>query len=456
MTTIAPDISAFGYQQELKRSLGFFDLLAYGLVFIVPVAPIPVFGIIFNASHGMVPLVYAIGLVAMLFTALSYRVMSAAFPVAGSVFTYTSRSLGPALGFFSGWAMLLDYLLLPTLTYVVTGIAMHAALPETPKALWVLIMLIGATVTNYLGIETTARVNFVLLAFQLVVLALFAALAGVAVMHQVGGAHASLVPFYRPKELTSSVVFGALSLAVLSFLGFDAISTLSEESRDGARAIGRATIWSLCFCAMLFIVETWLASLFLLNRTHLPPGDATNAVFYDIANIVGGYWFKFLLAAPCICLSGVACAITAQAAAARLLFGMARDGELPRWLAHVDPVRKVPERAVFLIAAITLVLSLAMLDQLELLTSVVSFGALVGFVLLHVSVVAHFVWRQKSRDWLKHLAVPAIGFAITVYVLLNVQTNARIVGVGWLLAGLVLYVSLRSLRRLNLASPAQQ
>lgn len=447
MSTIATDVSAFGYRQELKRSLGFFDLLAYGLVFIVPVAPIPVFGIIFNASHGMVPLVYAIGLVAMLFTALSYRAMSAAFPVAGSVFTYTARTFGPTVGFFSGWAMLLDYLLLPTLTYVVTGIAMHAALPGTPGVLWVLIMLTGATITNYLGIEATARVNFILLVFQIVVLALFAVLGGIAVAHHVAGAHVSLAPFYRPHELSSSVVFGALSLAVLSFIGFDAISTLSEESRDGARAIGRATILSLCLCATLFIAQTWLASLFLPDRTHLPPGDATTAVFYDIASLVGGYWFKFLLAAPCICLSGVACAITAQAAAARLLFGMARDGELPRWLAHVAPDRKVPERAVFLIAGITLVSSLLLLDQLELLTSIVSFGALVGFVLLHVSVVAHFVWRQKSRDWLNHILVPAIGFVITAYVLVNVQTNAKIAGIAWLLAGVALYAALRLFRR---------
>ncbi|HEX3432354.1 MAG TPA: APC family permease [Rhizomicrobium sp.] len=447
MSAIAPDISALGYRQELKRSLSFFDLLAYGLVFIVPIAPVAVFGIVYNASHGMVPLVYLIGLVAMLFTALSYRAMSAAFPVAGSVFTYAARSLGPTIGFFSGWAMLLDYLLLPTLTYVVAGIAMHAAMPETPKILWVLAMLVGATVINYLGIEATARANFVLLAFQLVVLAIFAVLGSVAVVHHVGGAHASLLPFYRPHELTSSVVFGALSLAVLSFLGFDAISTLSEESRDGAPAVGRATIWSLCLSAILFIAQTWLASLFLLGRTQLPPGDPTNTAFYDIAYVVGGYWFKFLLAAPCIFLSGLAGAVTAQAASARLLFGMARDGELPRWLARVDPDRKVPERAVFLIAAVTLVLSLAMIDQLELLTSMVSFGALLGFMLLHVSVVAHFIWHGRSRAWFKHLVVPAIGFAITAYVLVNAEANAKIAGTGWLVAGAALFVTLRLLRR---------
>lgn len=440
------DIAAFGYQQELKRSLGMFDLLAYGLVFIVPIAPVAVFGIVFNGSRGMVPLVYLVGLFAMLFTAWSYMSMSRAFPVAGSVYTYAARSLGPAVGFFSGWAILLDYLMLPTLTYVVAAIAMQAALPEVPKALWIVVMLFAVTGINYLGIETTARVNFALLVFQLIVLALFALLAGMAILHHVAGAHLSFAPIYKAAEVTPSLVFGALSLAVLSFLGFDAISTLSEESRDGAAAIGRATILSLCLSALLFVAQTWLACLFLPGRTSLPPGT-TNTAFYDIAQLVGGYWFKFLLAAPCVFLSGIAGAVAAQAASARLLFGMARDGELPRALAYVDPGRKVPVRAVFLIAAVTLVLSLWLIDRLELLPSMVSFGALTGFLLLHVSVIAHFIWREKSRDFIRHLISPAIGFLIMAYVLWNAETNAKIAGGGWLLAGLALFVTLRFLRR---------
>jgi amino acid transporter len=443
----AQELAAFGYRQELKRSLGLFDLLTYGLVFIVPVAPIPVFGIVFNASHGMAPLVYVTGLVAMVFTAWSYMSMSRAFPVAGSVYTYAARSLGPAAGFFTGWAILLDYLLIPALTYVVAAIAMHAAFPESPKSLCVLVMLALATLINYLGIETTARVNFILLAFQIGVLALFAVLGALGVMHHLAGARLSLAPFWRPGAVSPELIFSALSLAVLSFVGFDAISTLSEESRDGPRAVGRATILSLCLAAILFIAQTWLGSLFVLGRTSFPPGEPTNTAFYDIAALIGGYWFKFLLAVPCIFLSSIACAVTAQAASARLLFGMARDGELPRSLAHVDPARQVPVRAVFLIAALTLVLSLVLIDQLELLTSMVSFGALTGFLLLHVSVIAHFIRREGSRDLLRHLVSPAIGFVIIGYVLWNAETNAKIAGGGWLLAGLALFITLRLLRR---------
>src|SRR3984885_3040719 len=146
-------VEAFGYKQELKRSLSLFDLLVYGLVFIVPIAPFVVFGIVFNASKGMVPLIYLVGLVAMLFTALSYRAMSQVFPVAGSVYTYAARSLGPSIGFLAGWAILLDYLLIPTLTYVACAIAVGSVVPEVPKAGWVVLLLSFSTAINYLGIE---------------------------------------------------------------------------------------------------------------------------------------------------------------------------------------------------------------------------------------------------------------------------------------------------------------
>jgi amino acid transporter len=441
------DVAAFGYKQELKRSLGLVDLLAYGLVFITPIAPVSVFGFVFNASHGMVPLVYVIGLVAMIFVALSYMAMAEAFPVAGSVYAYAARSLGPVVGFFAGWALLLDYILIPALSYVGSAIAIASVFPDISKPLCVIVMIVIATVVNALGIETTVRTSFVLLAFQLVILVLFAIFGLHALAGHLGGAHFSFAPFDNPAELSPALVFGALSLAVLSFLGFDAVSTLSEESRHGSGAIGRATLLALCLSAALFVAQTWLASLFVLGRTSLPPGDPTNQAFYDIAGLAGGPAFKFLLAIPGAFLSYLAGAITAQAATARLLFSMARDGELPRVLAHVDPNRKVPERAVYLIAAVTLVTGLMMVDRLELLTSMVSFGALLGFLLLQVSVIAHFMWRKKSRNWPRYLIAPGIGFLIIGYVLVNAEPAAKIAGAIWMIAGVVMFVVLKRLRR---------
>jgi amino acid transporter len=242
-------------------------------------------------------------------------------------------------------------------------------------------------------------------------------------------------------------VFGALSLAVLSFLGFDAISTLSEESRHGSGAIGRATMLSLCLSALLFVAQTWIACLFLSGRTSLAAGDATNNAFYDVSALIGGPSLKYLLAVPGVFLSSLAGAVTAQAATARLLFGMARDGRLPSALAHVDPERKVPTRTILLVAGITLVTGVFLSDRLELLTSMVSFGALLGFLMLQVSVVAHFVWRKKSRKWLQHLIAPAIGFAIIAYVLFNAEPNAKIAGGVWMTGGVIALIVFKLLRR---------
>jgi len=436
-----------GYKQELKRSLSLLDLLAYGLVFIVPIAPVSVFGVVFNASHGMVPLVYVVGLIAMIFIALSYMAMAKAFPFAGSVYAYASRALGPAAGFFAGWAILLDYILIPTANYVVAAVALVAVFPGVPKAAVIVVMVLAATVVNFLGIESTARTSFLLLGFQIVVLLLFVAAAGAALAHHVAGGRISFAPFYNPAEVTPGLVFGALSIAVLSFLGFDAISTLSEESRGGAKTIGRATMLALCIGALLFIAQTWVASLFVLDRTSLPAGDATDAAFYDIAAVVGGTVLKFLLAVPGIFLSSLAGGVAGQAATARLLFGMARDGELPHALAHVDPRRKVPTRAILVIAAVTMVTGLLLVEHLELVFSMVSFGALLGFLSLQISVVAHFIYREGSRDWLRHLVTPAIGFAIIAYVLWNADTNAKIAGAVWMSAGVVFYLTLKRLNR---------
>ncbi|MBV9883595.1 MAG: APC family permease, partial [Sphingomonadaceae bacterium] len=327
-------VARLGYHQELKRSLSLADLLVYGLVFIGPIAPITVFGIVFNASHGMVPLVYLVGLVAMLFTALSYMTMARVYPLAGSVYTYAARGIGAPAGFFAGWAILLDYLLLPTLSNVVCAIAVAALVPAIPMWSVVVVLLAFTTLVNYLGIETTAKANIALLLLSLIVLVAFLVLGGIAAARGVEGARLSLTPFWNPAEIAPSVILGAASLGVLSFLGFDAISTMAEEAAGGPPAITKATIVSLCIAAALFVAQTWLACLFVPGRTAFVDPDGA---FYDIAFLVGGSWLKFLVAVPGIIFGATAGSLASQAATARLIYGMARDGQLPRGLAHIHP-----------------------------------------------------------------------------------------------------------------------
>jgi amino acid transporter len=244
-------------------------------------------------------------------------------------------------------------------------------------------------------------------------------------------AHLSLTPLFNPDVITPSLIFGALSLAVLSFLGFDAISTLSEEAHGGAAAVGRATYLSLFLTASIFVVLTYTASLFVLDRTSFPKGDATDAAFYDIALMIGGPWLKWTLAVPGVIFSGLPGALAAQVATTRLLYSMARDGKLPRVLAHVSPKRQVPERAALLVCAVSLVLGVAMAQHVELLTSMVNFGALLGFLLLHTSVIVYFARRTTQRYWWRSVVVAAVGFVIIAYVMVNLRPGALLAGAVW-------------------------
>src|SRR5215813_7166362 len=270
---------------------------------------------------------------AMLFTALSYVSMSGAFPVAGSVYADAGRGVGESAGFLAGWAILLDYLLAPTLVYVGSAVAMIAVLPAVPKPVWVVTFLVFNTAINLGGIEATTALNKILLLLQLLILAVFVVFAVVGLAHGTAGAHLSLAPLWDPTKVTPRLIFGALSLAALSFLGFDAISTLAEEAKGGSRAIGMATILSLVLAAALFVGQTYLASLFVLGRENFPPGDESANAFLTIANLVSGAPLKVTVAVLGLLLAGLPAALAAQTATTRLLYSMARDGKLPRFLA---------------------------------------------------------------------------------------------------------------------------
>ncbi len=436
-------LSDFGYEPQLRRSLSLGDLLVYGLVFIAPVAPFAIFGIVFNASRGMVPLTYLIGLVAMVFTALSYREMSAAFPIAGSVYAYAGRGLHQSAGFLAGWAILLDYLLLPTLSYVAGAAALRAVVPSIPQSAWVIGFVVFNTVINLLGIETTARASKIFLVGQLIVVALFVVLGAIAVSRGVNGAHWNLTPFLNPRVFQADLILNALSVAVLSFLGFDAISTLAEETKGGTKVVGQATMITLCLAAALFIVQTYVAVLLVPGQTEFVGDTAMNDAFYTVSALAGGSAFRLVVAVTFALSAAIAGALVAQAATARLLFAMARDGQLPSVLAHVHPERRVPERAVLLVSAVSLVLGLFFVGQVGLLSSLVNFGALFSFLMLHVSVIVYFLFKRHGRRFVVHLLSPGIGFGIIAFVLVNADTNAKIGGLVWLAIGVVILLGLQ-------------
>ncbi|TDV40953.1 APC family permease [Actinophytocola oryzae] len=455
------DVERFGYQQELKRSLSFWDLLIYGLIFMVPIAPFGIFGSVFGGSGGMVALAYAVGAVGMVFTALSYAQMSKAFPLAGSVYAYAGRGIAPPFGFIAGWQILLDYILVPALLYIISGIAMNAFVPGVPVVVWVVGFIVLNTVVNYFGIELTAHTNRVMLVVELVVLAVFLVVGIVALA---GGKATgdALSPLYDGDTFSVGLIFSAVSLAALSFLGFDAISTLSEENREAGGQIARATVLSLLLVAVLFIVQTWVAALLVPDRERLlTEGDTAGTAFYDAAEYAGGHWLYVVTAVTTAVAWGFADALVAQAATSRLLYSMARDRQLPRVLAKVHPGHRVPENATFLVAAISVAVGVGLTlrddNGVSLLTTLVNFGALTAFLLLHVSVIVHYLVRQRSRDYLRHLVFPLCGIAILGYVVVKAKVAAQTVGLVWLGIGLVVMaVLLLTGRAPRLSQPTRE
>jgi amino acid transporter len=453
-------IEEFGYRQELSRSLSFADLLIYGLIFMVPIAPFGIFGSVYSGSGGMVALAYVIGMVAMMFTALSYAQMVRAFPMAGSVYSYAGRGIAAPVGFLAGWVILLDYVLVPGLLYLVASVAMHSLVPAIPVWLWLAAFVVLNTMVNYLGIQMTARVNRVMLIAELIVLAIFLVV-GVVALATGKGAGFSLSPLYNAGTFSWSVVFGAVSIAVLSFLGFDGISMLAEESREEARQIGRAMVGALLLAGTLFVVQTWVAALLVPDAPGLlANGDPDGTAFYDAARAAGGGWLAGLTALATAIAWGFANSLVAQAATSRLLYAMARDRQMPRFLARINERHKVPANATLLVAAVSLALGLYMAsrdDGISLLSTLVNFGAMTAFLALHVAVVVHYVVRHGSRDWLRHLVVPVVGFLILLYVVINAKVAAQVLGFVWLGIGLiVLAVFYATGRRPTLAGLSAQ
>ncbi len=290
------NIQRFGYKQELRRSLSFADLLFYGLIFMVPIAPFGIFGSVYQSSGGMVALAYAIGIIAMMFTAASYAQMARAFPMTGSVYTYAGRGISAPVGFLAGWMILLDYLLVPSLLYLVAGIAMHATIPGVPVWVWLIVFLAFNTVVNGFGIKLTALVTRIMLIGELIVLAIFLVI-GISALAQ-GKGHGSVIgPLFNSHTFSWPLVFGAVSVAALSFLGFDGISMLAEENRGESRRIGRSMIAALCLAGLLFIAQTWIAGLLVPHSADLiSKGDPNGVAFYDAARVAGGGWLANLTA----------------------------------------------------------------------------------------------------------------------------------------------------------------
>lgn len=427
-----------GQRHELNRTLGLWNLVVYGMIFMVPIAPMAVYGFVARESYGMVPLVYLVGIIAMTFTALSYKQLSAEFPVTGSVYAYVQKGLHPYPGFIAGWMILADYLLVPSLIYALSANWLAGLAPAIPAYVWILAFVIINTAINVFGIKLQARANFVLLFVELAALLIFIVLAVDFVF--IGGYGAggfSVKPFYQPDHLNWDFVATAASIAVLSFLGFDGISTLAEETKNPRKTIGSATIIALLLLGAIFMLETYLAALVHPGYRSL---DAELG-FFEIAHQVGGQPLYALLIIVNIIAAGIADALVAQSAIARILYAMGRDKVLPcsEFFADVHAKFRTPVNAILVVAVLSVVLAVSVPG--EVLIKLVNFGALTAFLLLNITVFAYFYVKKRQRTHVfRYLIFPLAGLLIVGFVWTGFDRVTFLFGGIWLAAGVILGV----------------
>jgi len=438
----ASAVENFGYEQELRRVLTLKDLIVYGLLFMVITAPFAIFGEVHLASGGMVPFVYLVGLVAMLFTAMSYAKMSRRFPIAGSVYAYVQRGINPHIGFFAGWLILIDYILIPALLYGFAGVWCNDLVPAIPVWAWVLLFVVINTTITFRGIRFTAIVDWVFFGLEIAAVAA-AVVFGLIYILGPGAATTQITnpisPLFDLSKINLGFIATAASIACLSFLGFDGISTLAEETKNPERTVGKATFLSLLFIGLIFIGSTWVGELVWGGRPITDEDSFSATGFFQVTEIAGGPWLRLFVYLVVIIATAIPNAVAAQSAITRVLYSMARDKTMPKFMAKIHPKYKTPYLAILFIGVFTC--AAAFIPSMQLVMFV-NFGGLSSFIVLNFTVFWYFFVKQKMRhtvkDWLNYLVAPFIGVFILSYVWSGFGWLTKVVGFSWLAIGIII------------------
>ncbi|HEX7823752.1 MAG TPA: APC family permease, partial [Mycobacterium sp.] len=415
---------------RMEPTIGLRAVIFFGLAYMGPLIGIGIFGVIATKSEGASAGAMILATVAILFTAFSYGTMARLNPASGSAYTYARRSIGPRVGFLVGWAILLDYLFIPLVIWLVGVEYLAAEFPAVPKAVWVVAFIVLTTLINILGIKVADRANFVFVVFEVLVLVFYI---GLTTSHLLGeggtGALFSLDPLIGVTHTLGPIASGAAVAAYL-FLGFDAVTTLSEETKNARRNIPVGLVLVAVIGGAIFIVTLYLLSLVA------PGGDLSDSIGSDIAKIVGGNVFGAVFLAALVCQQFTA-GIAAQASSARLMYAMGRDGVFPRrFFAKLSQRFLTPVNAIVLCGVVGLA---AIWLTLAVSTSFINFGAFLGFTMVNVSVIAHFLRRRRDEKLNPVIFVvsPLIGAAVDVFLLLALDDTAKIMGAIWLGIGVV-------------------
>jgi amino acid transporter len=415
---------------RLRRALTLWDLILYGVIVIQPTAPMSVFGVLSNRGKGHVVTTILIAMFAMLLTAVSYGRMARAYPSAGSAFTYVGREISPALGYITGWSMVMDYMLNPIICVIWVSQQAHVFAPGIPAWGWAVFIAVLFTWLNIRGIRTSAKINAGLAAGMGVVITIFFV---VAARYIFGHPHDGLAfftrPFYDPATFKAGAVLGGTSMAVLTYIGFDGISTLSEEAENPRRNILLATVLTCLVIGILSAVEVYAAQL-LWPASEPFPNETT-----AIVSAAARAW------APMAAILGLTLVVAnfgsgmgAQLGAARLLFGMGRSNALPQsFFGAIEPKRHIPRNNVIFVGAVSL--AGAFLMDYALGAELLNFGALIAFMGVNAAALVRYYVRAEEKR-LGALLPPALGFAVCLLLWLNLSSKAQIAGAVWMAVGI--------------------
>jgi putrescine importer len=423
---------------RLRRSLTLWDLILYGVIVIQPVAPMSVFGVLSERGHGHVVTTILIAMVAMLFTAISYGRMARAYPSAGSAFTYVGQEINPALGYVTGWSMVMDYMLNPMICIIWISQQAHVFAPGVSYGAWAVFFAAVFTFLNIQGVKTSARVNAGLAAGMGVVIAIFFVAAARFIFgHPHDGGAFFTRPFYDPGLWNTRAVLGGTSVAVLTYIGFDGISTLSEEAENPRRNILLATVLTCLVIGILSALEVYVAQLVW------PASQAYPNVDTAFTFVAGRAWKPlFAIVGFTLVVANFGSGMGAQLGAARLLYGMGRSGALPKsFFGAVDPKRYVPRNNVFFVGGLALAGAFVLpavagaATGYELGANLLNFGALIAFMGVNAAAFVRYYLREEKKK-LVNLVPPALGFFICLLLWWNLSTKARIFGALWMAAGI--------------------
>lgn len=423
-----------GGQPRLKRVLGMWDLVIYGIVLIQPIAPVGIFGIAQKLSRGHVVTTIIFAMFAIMLTAYSYGRMAGLYPSAGSAFTYVTHGLNAHLGFLVGWAMVLDYLMIPLINTIFGALTLTRLIPGIPYVVWVFLISGGILLLNLRGIRTAAWANSILLLVMSSVVAAFVILGVHYLFHRQGWSGVfSFQPFYDPKTFNVHAVATATSLAALTYIGFDGVTMLAEEVREPKRTVPLATVLVCLFTGIFSAVEVYLGQRIWPNYHTFPNLETA---FLDVTRRAGGP-LLFEAMGVVLFLACVGSGLAGQLGAARLLYGMGRDNVLPqRLFGRLDPKRSSPSFNICLVSV--LVFAGALLLSYERVAELLNFGAFLGFMGVNLAAIRELYFlphRKSERRLLTGVIVPGLGFLFCLSIWWSLPVPAKAAGGLWFAIG---------------------